>query len=184
MSKKIGYIRVSSLEQNPDRQLEGVALDKVFLDKASGKDRKRPELKALLDYVRDGDQVFVHSMDRLASNLDDLRAIVLQLNQKQVSLHFLKEQLTFNGEDGPMATLLLSIMGAFAEFERALIKERQKEGIALAKKKGIYRGRKPVLSSSQIHELKQKVAGGFKQIALANQMGISRYTLYKYLKKE
>jgi DNA invertase Pin-like site-specific DNA recombinase len=82
-----------------------------------------------------------------------------------------------------MARLLLSIMGAFAEFERALIKERQKEGIALAKKKGIYRGRKPVLSSSQIYELKQKVAGGFKKIDLANQMGISRYTLYKYLKK-
>ena len=74
-------MRVSSLEQNPDRQLEGVALDKVFRDKASGKDQKRPELKALLDYVRDGDQVFVHSMDRLARNLDDLRAIVLQLNQ-------------------------------------------------------------------------------------------------------
>ena len=82
-----------------------------------------------------------------------------------------------------MARLLLSIMGAFAEFERALIKERQKEGIALAKNKGIYRGRKPVLSSSQIQELKQKVAGGFKKIDLANQMGISRYTLYKYLKK-
>ena len=183
MSKKIGYIRVSSLEQNPDRQLEGVALDKVFRDKASGKDQKRPELSALLDYVRDGDQVFVHSMDWLARNLDDLRAIVLQLNQKQVSLQFLQEQLTFNGEDGPMARLLLSIMGAFAEFERALIKERQKEGITLAKKKGIYRGRKPVLSSSQIYELKQKVAGGFKKIDLANQMGISRYTLYKYLEK-
>ena len=177
-------MRVSSLEQNPDRQLEGVALDKVFRDKASGKDQKRPELSALLDYVRDGDQVFVHSMDRLARNLDDLRAIVLQLNQKQVSLQFLKEQLTFNGEDGPMARLLLSIMGAFAEFERALIKERQKEGIALAKNKGIYRGRKPVLSSSQIPELKQKIAGGFKQTALANQMGISRHTLYKYLKKD
>ena len=183
MSKKIGYIRVSSLEQNPDRQLEGVALDKVFLDKASGKDRKRPELKALLDYVRDGDQVFVQSMDRLARNLDDLRAIVLQLNQKQVSLHFLQEQLTFNGEDGPMATLLLSIMGAFAEFERALIKERQKEGIALAKKKGIYRGRKPVLSSSQIHELKQRMANGNTKTEVAKQMGISRPTLYKYLEK-
>ena len=97
--------------------------------------------------------------------------------------HFLQEQLTFNGEDGPLATLLLSIMGAFAEFERSLIKERQKEGIALAKNKGSYRGRKPVLSASQIHELKQKIAGGFKKIALAKQMGISRHTLYKYLKK-
>ncbi len=139
MSKKIGYIRVSSLEQNPQRQLEGVTLDKVFLDKASGTDTKRPELAALLDYVRDGDQVFVHSMDRLARNLEDLRKMVLQLNQRKVALHFLKEQLTFNGEDAPMATLLLSIMGAFAEFERALIKERQREGIEISKKKGSYK---------------------------------------------
>ena len=174
---------MSSLEQNPKRQLEGVAMDKVFLDKASGEDRQRPELAALLDHVRDGDQVFVHSMDRLARNLDDLRGIVLQLNQKQVSLHFLKEQLTFNGEDGPMATLLLSIMGAFAEFERARIKERQKEGIALAKKKGIYRGRKCVLSPRQIDELKQQVAAGSKKSQLAKRMGISRETLYKYLRE-
>ena len=139
---------MSSLEQNPERQLKGVALDQVCRDKASGKDRQRPELAALLDYVRDGDQVFVHSMDRLASNLDDLSAIVLQLNQKQVSLHFLKEQLTFNGEDGPMATLLLSIMGVFAELARALIKERQKEGITLETKQGIYPGSKHVLSAS------------------------------------
>jgi DNA invertase Pin-like site-specific DNA recombinase len=121
MSKKIGYIRVSSFEQNPERQLESMALDKVFLDKASGKNTQRPELKALLDYVRDGDHVFVHSMDRMARNLDDLRGIVMQLNQRQVAVHFMKEKLTFNGEDAPMSTLLLSIMGAFAEFERALI---------------------------------------------------------------
>jgi DNA invertase Pin-like site-specific DNA recombinase len=121
MSKKIGYIRVSSFEQNPERQVEGMALDKVFLDKASGKDMQRPELKALLDYVRDGDHVFVHGMDRMARNLDDLRGIVMQLNQRQVAVHFIKEQLTFNGEDALMSTLLLSIMGAFAEFERDLI---------------------------------------------------------------
>ena len=183
MSKKIGYIRVSSLEQNPQRQLEGVELDKVFLDKASGKNTKRPELAALLDYVRDGDQIFVHSMDRLARNLDDLRKMVLQLNQRQVALHFLKEQLTFNGEDAPMATLLLSIMGAFAEFERALIKERQREGIEIAKKKGSYKGRKKALSPPQVLELQQRVAEGNKKSTVAQQMGISRETLYQYLRK-
>ena len=183
MSKKIGYIRVSSLEQNPERQLEGMVLDKVFVDKASGKDTERPQLTALLDYVRDGDQVFVHSMDRLARNLDDLRGIVLQLNQRQVSLHFLKEQLTFNGEDAPMATLLLSIMGAFAEFERALIKERQKEGIALAKKRGVYKGRKRALSPSQVLDLQQRVATGLKKSEVAKEMGISRETLYQYLRR-
>ena len=183
MSKNIGYIRVSSLEQNPERQLEGMALDKVFVDKASGKDTQRPELCALLDYVRDGDHVSVHSMDRLARNLDDLRSIVLQLNQRQISLHFLKEQLTFNGEDAPMSTLLLSIMGAFAEFERSLIKERQREGIALAKRKGVYKGRKRVLSPNQVLDLHQRVAAGVKKSEVAKEMGISRETLYQYLKR-
>ena len=183
MSKKIGYIRVSSFEQNPKRQLEGTTLDKVFLDKASGKDVQRPDLKALLDYVRDGDQVFVHSMDRLARNLDDLRGIVLKLNQRQVSLHFIKEQLTFNGEDAPMSTLLLSIMGAFAEFERALIKERQREGIALAKKRGVYKGRKRILSPNQVLDLHQRVAAGAKKSQLAREMDISRETLYQYLRR-
>ena len=183
MSKKIGYIRVSSSEQNPERLLEGMSLDKVFLDKASGKDTERPQLTALLDYVRDGDQVLVHSMDRLARNLYDLRSIVLQLNQRQVSLHFLQEQLTFNGEDVPMATLLLSIMGAFSEFERALIKERQKEGIALAKKKGVYKGRKRSLSTHQIIDLHQRVEDGEKKSEVAKEMGISRETLYQYLRR-
>ncbi len=173
MSKKIGYIRVSSLEQNPERQPAGMALDKVFVDKASGKDTQRPELCALLDYVRDGDQVFVHSMDRLARNLDDLRGIVTQLNNKHVQLCFLKEQLTFNGEDAPMSTLLLSIMGAFAEFERALIKERQREGIALAKRKGVYKGRKRVLSATQVLDLRQKVSTGAKKSEVARELGIS-----------
>ena len=122
-------------------------------------------------------------MDRLARNLDDLRGIVLQLNQRQVSLHFLKEQLTFNGEDAPMATRLLSIMGAFAEFERALIKERQREGIEIAKKKGSYKGKKKALSPQQVVALQQRVAEGNKKRTVAKQRGISRETLYQYLRK-
>lgn len=140
--QRIGYIRVSTLDQNPDRQLESVQVGKVFIDKASGKDTQRPQLDALLGYVREGDTLVVHSMDRLARNLDDLRRMVQQLTGRGVRIEFVKESLTFTGEDSPMANLLLSVMGAFAEFERALIRERQREGISLAKQRGVYRGRK------------------------------------------
>ena len=148
-SKRVGYIRVSTLDQNTERQLDGQELDKVFTDKASGKDTKRPQLQAALDYLREGDSLVVHSMDRLARNLDDLRRIVLGLTSKGVLVEFVKERLTFTGEDSAMSQLLLSVMGAFAEFERSLIRERQREGIALAKKAGVYKGRKPSLTDEQ-----------------------------------
>ena len=119
---RIGYVRVSSFDQNPERQLEQVQVDKVFTDKASGKDTQRPQLDALLGFVREGDTVVVHSMDRLARNLDDLRRLVQSLTQRGVRIEFVKEHLTFTGEDSPMANLMLSVMGAFAEFERALIR--------------------------------------------------------------
>ncbi len=134
--ERVGYIRVSTLDQNPERQLEGVAIDRVYTDHASGKDTERPQLEALLSFVRDGDTLVVHSMDRLARNLDDLRRLVQGLTRRGVRVEFIKENLTFTGEDSPMATLLLSVMGAFAEFERALIRERQREGIALAQGRG------------------------------------------------
>src|SRR3954453_2799469 len=133
--QRVGYIRVSSLDQHVERQLEGVALDKTFIDKASGKDAKRPQLESLLDFVRGSDTVIVHSMDRLARNLDDLRRVVQTLTGKGVRIEFVKKHLSFTGEDSPMASLMLSVMGAFAEFERALINERQREGIALAKQR-------------------------------------------------
>jgi len=119
--KKIGYIQVSSHEQNTNRQLEDLKLDKIFIEKASGKDIKRPELELLLNYVREGDTVIVHSMDRLACNLDDLRNLIHNLTEQQVKIQFVKENLVFTGDESPMANLLLSVMGAFAEFERALI---------------------------------------------------------------
>ena len=126
--QRIGYVRVSSLDQNPDRQLEQISVDRTFTDKASGKDVDRPQLDALLRFAREGDTVVVHSMDRLARNLDDLRQIVRSLTGRGIRVEFVKEGLTFTGEDAPMATLLLSVMGAFAEFERALIRERQRGG--------------------------------------------------------
>ncbi|MNZ29417.1 DNA-invertase hin [compost metagenome] len=180
--QRIGYIRVSTLDQNPDRQLEGAQVSKVFTDKASGKDTQRPQLDALLGYVREGDTLVVHSMDRLARNLDDLRRLVQQLTGRGVRIEFVKEGLTFTGEDSPMANLLLSVMGAFAEFERELIRERQREGIALAKQRGAYRGRKPALNSNQIAELRRRAAAREPKAALAREFGISRATLYEYLR--
>jgi DNA invertase Pin-like site-specific DNA recombinase len=181
--QRIGYIRVSSFDQNPDRQLEQIEVGKTFTDKASGKDTDRPALAALLDYAREGDTVVAHSMDRLARNLDDLRRLVKLLTSRGVRVEFIKENLVFTGEDSPMANLLLSVMGAFAEFEQALIKERQREGIALAKQHGAYRGRKQALSTEQQTELLKRVTDGEPKTQLASEFGISRETLYQYLKK-
>lgn len=180
---RIGYIRVSSFDQNPERQLEHIQVDKVFTDKASGKDTQRPQLDTLLSFVREGDTVVVHSMDRLARNLDDLRQMVQKLTKRGVRIEFVKESLTFTGEDSPMANLMLSVMGAFAEFERALIRERQREGIALAKKRGAYRGRKKFLSNEQVAELKRRVNAGEQKAKLARELGISRETLYQYVRE-
>lgn len=153
-----------------------------LLDKASGKSAERPQLKALLEFVRRGDTVIVHSMDRLARNLDDLRQLVQHLTKRGIKIQFVKENLTFTGEDSPMANLMLSVMGTFAEFKRALIKERQREGIVLAKQRGAYRDRRKSLSPQQTIELKQAVAAGERKAQLAKKFGISRETLYQYLR--
>jgi len=175
--QRVGYLRVSSLDQNEVRQLEGLALDKTFTDKASGKDVNRPQLEAMQSFVREGDTVFCHSMDRRARNLDDLRRILLGLTERGIHIVFVKENLTFTGEDSPMSNLLLSVMGAFAQFERELIRERQREGIAIAKREGKYRGRKPSLTPARAAELRRRVAGGDPRAALAREFGISRDTL-------
>jgi DNA invertase Pin-like site-specific DNA recombinase len=177
----VGYMRVSSVDQNEARQLDGLTFDRTYTDKASGKDVNRPQLQAALDFLRDGDTLVVHSMDRLARNLDDLRRIVRDLTAKGVQVQFIKESLTFTGEDSPMSNLLLSVMGAFAEFERSLIKERQREGIAIAKADGRFKGRKPSLSADRAVELRRRAAEGANKAALAREFGISRAALYVYL---
>jgi DNA invertase Pin-like site-specific DNA recombinase len=179
--QRIGYIRVSTVEQNTERQLDQVQVDRLFTDKASGKDIQRPQLEALLAFAREGDTVVVHSMDRLARNLDDLRRVVQGLVKRGIRVEFVKEHLTFTGDDSPMATLMLSVMGAFAEFERDLIRERQREGIALAKQRGAYKGRKRSLPPEKIAELRQRVAAGETKAQVARDFGISRETLYSYL---
>lgn len=180
--QRIGYVRVSTYDQNAERQLEGVDLDRVFTDTASGKDTDRPQLHSLLAYAREGDTIVVHSMDRLARNVDDLRRLVQQQTRRGVRVQFMKENLLFTGEDSPMANLMLTVLGAVAQFERDLIKERQREGIALARQRGVYRGRKRALSPDRIGELCARVDAGEKKSALAREFGISRETLYQYLR--
>jgi DNA invertase Pin-like site-specific DNA recombinase len=181
---RVGYIRVSTVDQNTIRQLDGIEVERTFTDKASGKDTARPKLDELIAYVRDGDTVVVHSMDRLARNLDDLRQLVRTLTGKGVRVEFVKESLAFTREDSPMANLLLSVLGAFAEFERALILERQREGIAAAKARGAYTGRKPALTDEQADQLRERAAAGERKSVLAKEFGISRETVYSYLRAE
>lgn len=182
--QSIGYVRVSTIDQNDDRQLVGIELDRIFSDKTSGKDTNRPGFMTMMQFVREGDLVIVHSMDRLARNLDDLRRIVRELTAKGVRVQFIKENLTFSGGDSPMANLLLSVLGAFAEFERELIRERQREGIAVAKQKGVYKGRKRALSGEQLRNLRERVERGENKAKVARDFGISRETLYQSMRRD
>jgi DNA invertase Pin-like site-specific DNA recombinase len=181
----IGYQRVSTGKQNTDRQLDGLQIDKLFTDHASGKNTDRPQLAACLNYLRDGDTLVVHSMDRLARSLVDLRRIVDDLTARDVSVRFVKESLTFSRDKSdPCSMLMLSVMGAVAEFERSLILERQREGIEIAKTKGIYTGRKAVLSPDRAAELASRFAAGESPAALAREFGISRASVYNYAAKK
>jgi DNA invertase Pin-like site-specific DNA recombinase len=182
--KRIGYIRVSSVDQNTERQtdaMSALSLDKTFTDKASGKDTKRPQLQAALDYMRDGDVLVVHSMDRLARNMRDLQNLIADLNSRNIAVEFVKEHLNFTGEDSPMSKLMLSILGGVAEFERSLIRERQREGIAVAKVNGVYRGRKKALTVAQVAEIRSRAAARESKTSLAAEFGVSRQTLYQAL---
>ncbi|HLX30789.1 MAG TPA: recombinase family protein [Casimicrobiaceae bacterium] len=184
MSKghRIGYIRVSTLDQNTERQLDGIELDRTFTDKASGKDANRPQLLAALQYVRGGDTFIVHSMDRLARNTEDLLRTVRELNERGVVVTFVKENLTFNGKHDAMAELMMTVLAGIAKFERALILERQREGIAIAKARGVYKGRKRALNAEQAAELVECARSGMPKAELARSYGISRETLYQYLR--
>lgn len=181
--KRIGYIRVSTTDQNPDRQLEGIIIDKKFIDFASAKSTDRPQLQLMLEFAREDDIIIVHSMDRLARNLKDLRETVDTLVSKGIQVQFIKENLVFSGRDSPMSILLLSLMGAFAEFEYSFIKERQREGIAVAKRQGRNIGAKKKLNKEKIEILKAEIVTNKSKTKIAEDLGISRFTLYQYLKE-
>lgn len=175
----VGYRRVSTVDQSLDRQDLG-AVEKVFEEKLSGASASdRPALQEMLEWVREGDSVIVFSIDRLARNLQDLLSIVSQLNGKGVSIRFIKDNLTFppEGSDGA-SKLYLSILGAVAEFERSIIKQRQREGIEKAKAKGVYKGRKPTVDKDRIFVLRDE---GLSTYKIADLMGISRMTVHRTL---
>ena len=177
--QRVGYVRVSTTDQNTARQLDSETLAKTFADYASGKDTNRPELARALEYVREGDTLVVHSMDRLARSLPDLRALVDELTGRGVAVEFVKENLTFTrDESNPFATLMLNMLGSFAEFERSLLLERQREGIAVAKAKGVYKGRTPSLTDEQRSAVAQRLSRGESATALAREYGVSRATVY------
>lgn len=182
--KRIGYVRVSTLEQNPERQLEKIPVDKKFIDYASAKSTDRPQLKAMLDFVREDDIVIVHTMDRLARNLKDLKNLVDYFIEKKIQVHFIKENLIFDGKNSPLAMLMLHMMGAFAEFEYAFIKERQREGVEIAKRYGRFKGGKRKLNREKIETMKNLLFNTRKtKTEIAQDLGVSRCTLYKYMKE-
>ncbi|WP_415769229.1 recombinase family protein [Pseudomonas sp. LB3P38] len=172
----IAYIRVSTVDQNTDRQLDGMTFDKTFTDKQSGSNANRPQLIAMIDWARAGDVVHVHSIDRLARSMVDLLKIVAELNAKGVHVKFHKEDMKFTGEDSPMQKLMLNMMGSFAQFEQEVMKERQREGIAKAKEKGVYKGRVKTVDDAAILAL---LNAGKSVRAVAMELDINPSTVQR-----
>ena len=184
--QKIGYARVSSKDQNLDRQLAALKKEKVFrvfTDTVSGSSTQRPGLDGALNYVRAGDQLIVVSMDRLARSLIDLHRLVGELTERGVSVKFLKEGQVYSQDSTPVAKLMLGLLGSVAEFERSIIRERQAEGIAKAKARGVYKGRAKVLNEEQIMQAREWVREGIPKAEVARRLGIGRTTLYNYLSR-
>lgn len=176
---QIAYIRVSSVDQNTDRQLADLKnIEKTFSDKCSGGTTNRPGLTALLEFIREGDVVHVHSIDRLARNLQDLLELVQRFRTKGVTLQFHKESMTFKpGTSDPMQDLMLNVMGAVAQFEKSLINERQREGIAKAKAQGVYsKARSKKVEPEAIQAL---LAQGKSHSEIAKSLGCSTKTVQR-----
>lgn len=182
---KYGYRRVSTVEQNLERQLQGLELKKIFDDKVSGKDMERPGLQKILEFLGEGDELYVDSMDRLGRNQRDLLDIVEHLIKNKVVIHFIKENFhIFPGkENDPFSKLFLSIFSALSEFERNIIRERQAEGIALAKEKGKYLGRKPTMTQEQLDEIYYLQSLGLSAQKIAKHMGMSRTKVVNYTRR-
>ncbi|MGR5454100.1 recombinase family protein [Vibrio alfacsensis] len=180
--QNVGYIRVSTEEQNTHRQLAGMPLDETFVDKLSGKSADRPALQRCLTHCRKGDVLHVHSIDRFARSLHDLESLVTAFNDKSVTVAFVSEKLRFSGDsDDPMAVLTLQMLGAFAQFERTLIRKRQREGIDAARQRGVRFGRKASLSETDKAQIHAAYRAHERVTSLAKRFGVSRTTIYKVL---
>lgn len=183
--KTIAYVRVSYIDQNVDRQIEGIRVDKMFVEKASAKSRDRPQLQLLMDYIREEDTVVVHSMDRLARNLRDLKNLVDEMIKKGANVKFVKENLTFTADEDPIANLVLNLMGAFAEFEYAFARERQREGVQIAKAKGKYsKKRKRKIDESKANIIRERLKTRVSMASIAREVEISRTLMYNYLSSQ
>lgn len=180
----IGYIRVSTLEQNTERQEEALKkyrIDKVFIDKSSGKNTEREQFNAMLDFVRDGDCVYVQSFDRLSRNLADLIKTVNVLSEKHVGLISIKENFDLST---PTGRLMLQLCGAISQFERENLLERQREGIEIAKRHHKYKGRPlKTYEGTLKNDVLEKIIN--KEISVtagAKILNVTRATIYNYLK--
>ena len=189
--KKIAYIRVSSEGQNTsrqDQQIEELCVDKVFTEKVSGKNiQDRPQFQLLLEYAREDDVIYCADLSRWGRSLIDIKTTITDLTKRGVTVTFLKENLTFSGNDDPMSNLLLGILSSLSEWERAVIKSRQMEGVKIAQEKGIYKercGRKPTLSEEQMKEVRKRVESGEKRSDVALAFGVSRQTVYNLVASE
>ena len=189
--KKIAYIRVSSEGQNTsrqDQQIEELCVDKVFTEKVSGKNiQDRPQFQLLLEYAREDDVIYCADLSRWGRSLIDIKTTITDLTKRGVTVTFLKENLTFSGNDDPMSNLLLGILSSLSEWERAVIKSRQMEGVKIAQEKGIYKercGRKPKLSEEQMKEVRKRVESGEKRSDVALAFGVSRQTVYNLVASE
>ena len=179
----VGYIRISSNRQNTARQLADIKLDREFVDTMSGSIKERIALTECLNYIRDGDTLVIDSIDRLARNLRDLQDLIDTIVKKGVSVKFIKENLTFNSNKDPMANLMLNMMGAFAEFERTLIRARQREGIDAAKKDGRLMGRPSMLTKKMANEAKKLKEDGISIRQIGFKLKVSRASIYKMLRE-
>jgi len=181
---RVAYRRVSTTDQNLDRQLADMPdIEKVFEDKLTGSSRDRPGLTDMMGFCREGDCVVVHSLDRLGRDIRDLLNIVEELNTKGVAVEFISERLKFSNDDkDPLARLQLHMLAAFAQWERNIAKTRQAEGIARAKElhPEKYRGRPATIDADKIAELRSKGVG---PTAIAKTLGIGRASVYRYLKE-
>ena len=175
---RVGYRRVSDITQSLERQ-DLVGCERIFEEKLSGASTDRPALQDMIAFVRSGDEVVVHSIDRLARNLMDLQSIIQELNDKGVTIHFISESLSFSDDGGnAFQTLQLQMLGAFAQFERTMIRKRQAEGIAKAKAKGVYAQRKRTVNPDKV---KQLFDDGLSKAAIAKHLNISRMSVYRSL---
>jgi DNA invertase Pin-like site-specific DNA recombinase len=179
----IGYVRVSSQGQNTARQLQGIELDMEFIDKVTGSNLDREKLKECVAYARKGDTVVIDSIDRLARNLRDLQEILETFTKKGVIVKFLKENLTFTDNDDAISRLMLQMIGAFAEFERTMIRSRQREGIDSAKKAGKHLGRPHKIDNNMRKIVKEKIQSCQSIRSIAKEINVSRATIYKVIEQ-